>query len=65
MNKKKTIALDESSYSVMYLAMAADVVREAEAQEWCSGLTSQFGSLSKADVLAVEEAIRVQLGMPK
>ena len=28
-------------------------------------LTSQLGSLSKADVLAVEEAIRVQLGMPK
>jgi len=35
--------------------MAADKTR----------LTSQLGSLSKADVLAVEEAIRVQLGMPK
>jgi mRNA interferase MazF len=35
--------------------MAADKTR----------LTSQLGSLSKAGVLAVEEAIRVQLGMPK
>jgi mRNA interferase MazF len=35
--------------------MAADKTR----------LNSQLGSLSKADVLAVEEAIRVQLGMPK
>ncbi len=35
--------------------MAADKTR----------LISQLGSLSKADVLAVEEAIRVQLGMPK
>jgi mRNA interferase MazF len=35
--------------------MAADKTR----------LTSQLGSLSKADVLVVEEAIRVQLGMPK
>ena len=35
--------------------MAADKTR----------LTSQLGTLSKADVLAVEEAIRVQLGMPK
>jgi len=28
-------------------------------------LTSQLGSLSKADVLAVEDAIRVQLGMAR
>jgi mRNA interferase MazF len=30
-----------------------------------SRLTSQLGSLSKADVLAVEDAIRVQLGMAR
>lgn len=65
MNKKKTIALDESAYDDLYRAMATDKEREAEAKEWCSGLTSQLGNLSKADVLAVEEAIRVQLGMHK
>ncbi len=30
-----------------------------------SRLTSQLGSLSKADVLAVEDAVRVQLGMAR
>jgi hypothetical protein len=30
-----------------------------------SYLMSQLGSLSKADVLAVEDAIRVQLGMAR
>ena len=65
MDKTKTIALDEFVYDVSYRAMATDNEREAEAQEWCNGLTSQLGSLSKADVLAVEEAIRVRLGISK
>jgi hypothetical protein len=41
-----------------YKAMAQDQSREAEAMEWTNGLT-------KAGRLAAEDAIKVQLGMPR
>jgi hypothetical protein len=65
MDKIKTITFDEFAYDVAYRMMATDYEREAEAQEWCSGLGIQLGSLSKAVVWAVDEANQVQLGMPK
>lgn len=65
MDKTKAIAFDKFAYDVAYRMMATDHEREAEAQEWCRGLGIQLGSLSKADVLAVDEANQVQLGMPK
>ena len=64
-----------------YRAMAADKAREAEALEWCNALAgdmadqimaadqtrlkSQLGALSKADMLAVEDAIKVHLGLSR
>jgi predicted CopG family antitoxin len=41
-----------------YKAMAQDQSRETEAMEWTNGL-------AKADTLAVEDAIKLQLGMPR
>ena len=64
-----------------YKAMAADKSREAEAQDWCNSLAkdmadqimaadkprlkSRLGELSKADMLAVEDAIKVHLALPR
>lgn len=41
-----------------YKAMAQDQSRETEAMEWANGL-------AKAGTLAAEDAIKVQLGMPR
>ena len=40
-----------------YQAMAADTEREAEALQWCNALA--------ADLLGVEEALLVHLGLPR
>jgi hypothetical protein len=64
-----------------YQAMAADKEREVEAMEWCNAiagdmadqvmaadktrLKNKVGVLSKKDMLAVEDAIKVHLGMAR
>lgn len=65
-------ALDEG-----YRAMAADEAREADAVAWCNGLADQImaadkarlktrlGVLSKPDLVLVDDAIKVHLGLPR
>ena len=71
MHGQKTMTLDEG-----YRAMAADEVREAEAIEWIGALGSDIPNdeeifangietLSYGGVKEVEEAIKVQFGLPK
>lgn len=59
-----------------YRTMASDQVREAEAVAWCNALANdmaadktrlkaQLGTLSKADLLAVEDAIKLHLALPR
>ncbi|MES2262003.1 MAG: hypothetical protein V4724_26075 [Pseudomonadota bacterium] len=45
--------------------MAVDKERESDAVAWCNALAKMSDEISKADMLAVENAIRVHLGMPK
>jgi len=44
-----------------YRAMAADTAREAEAQAWCNALAVS----SKAGMLAVEDAMKLSVALPK